>query len=455
MNVEQAKYEALWSKFPQYRASAPGEHLAAHFLQVASPGRDALVYDFGCGTGRGAALIGEHCRVVGFDFAAGCLDPGIDIEFRQHDLTEPVPGPVADYGYCTDVLEHIAPEDVDRVLVNILAAARRVYLNVSTVEDRMGALIGEPLHLTVKDPFWWHERLVELGFRVSSSWYGEESATFYGSAWATGEDFEDRSELNCAQELVVANIKRNLGLGLREIVPHKVQPDTVVHLLAGGPSLVDHEAEILEVGRRGEPIVCVNGTYNWLLDRGIKPAAMVMVDARDWNRRFVERHVDTCQYLIGSQCDHELVASLPRGQTWLWHSGQSELVKRAVGEWAEEHGGRHEWYPVAGASTVMTRAVTLLAMLGYRRIQVFGWDSCLRGDAHHAYAQPENDSRGVVEVTVGGRGFACHPWMLVQASEVQKVVRHIWAAVPDLEISVRGDGLIAAILQTAGESNGG
>jgi hypothetical protein len=180
-----------------------------------------------------------------------------------------------------------------------------------------------------------------------------------------------------------------------------------------------------------------------------------VVDARDWNKRFITRHVDTCQYLMGSQCDHALVASLPPEQTWLWHSGQSELVKQAVGEWAEAQGGRHEWFPVAGASTVMTRAITLLAMLGYRKLTIYGWDSCLRGNAHHAYAQPENDGGGVVPVTVGGREFQCHPWMLVQASEVPKLIRHVWSAVPDLVLNVRGDGLIAAILETAGGRNGG
>jgi SAM-dependent methyltransferase len=451
---EQSKYEQLWAEHKQYRRVAPGEYLAEQFLDLAKPRQEQVVYDFGCGTGRGAARIGLQCRVVGFDFAANCLDAGIDIEFRQHDLTTPLDMPVSDFGFSTDVLEHIEPDNVDRVLLNIGAAARRVYLNISTVPDAMGALIGEPLHLTVESAFWWHDKLVELGFRVDWSHYDEHSATFYCSAWASGQDFEDISILNVTHERVISNIKANLSLGLREIAPHKVQPDKVIRLLAGGPSLADAEDEILVAGRDGEPIVTVNGTYGWLLERGVKPAAMVMVDARDWNKRFLTQTVDTCKYLMGSQCDHEVVASLPREQTWLWHSSGSELVKQAVNEWTQENGGHHQWYPVAGASTVVTRAITLLAMLGYRKVEIFGWDSCLRDDKHHAYEQPENNGRGTVPVTVGGRTFTCHPWMVVQASEVVKLIRHVWSAVPDLELSVRGDGLIAAMLNTAGESNG-
>ena len=453
MNPEAAKYEKLWGEHGIYRAVAPGEQLAQHFLEIARPAPSALVYDLGCGTGRGAARIGEKCRVVGFDFAANCLDPDIEIEFRQHDLTKPLDCECADFAFCTDVMEHIPPEDVDRVLTHILMAARRVYLNISTVDDVCGELIGEPLHLTVKDPFWWHEKLESLGFKVAWSHYNDASVTLYGTAWATGEDFEEVSKLNCEHQQVIDNIKANLGLRLREIVPHAKQ-DTTVMLLAGGPSLSDYEQEIIERGRAGEPIVTVNGCYGWLLERGVKPAAQVMIDARGWNKRFITRTVDTCQYFMGSQCDHELVASLPPEQTWLWHSGQSDLVKQAVTEWAEANGGRHEWYPVAGASTVVSRAITLLAMLGYRKIEVFGWDSCLRDSVHHAYDQPENDAKGAVEVEVGGKVFMCHPWMLVQASEFQKCVRHIWSQLPDLELAVRGDGLIATMLNLAGDDNG-
>lgn len=445
-----ALYEKVW-QHEAYRRFAPGEWRADHFCELAKP--SGKVIDFGCGTGRGATRIAAltGCEVLGLDFARNCLDEGVGIELRQHDLRDPISGPPADFGYCTDVMEHIAPEDVDRVITNIISAARKVYFNISTVPDALGVLVGEPLHLTVESPYWWHDKLSSLGFRVDWSTSDDASVTLYGSGWANGADFEELSKLNVAEEKALANIKRNLDLRLLEVAPHEVQ-DTEVWLLAGGPSLGDYEAEIVEAGRNGVPMVTVNGTYGWLLDRGIKPAAQVMVDARESNRKFITRHVDTCKYLIGSQCDHELVASLPREQTLLWHSGQSELVKRAVDEWAGD--AKYQWWPVAGASTVISRAITLLAMLGFRKIQVFGWDSCLRDDKHHAYEQPENDQRGTVEIAVGNRKFRCHPWMIVQAAEFPKLVRHVWSAVPDLELNIRGDGLIAAMLEEAGARNG-
>jgi hypothetical protein len=88
-------------------------------------------------------------------------------------------------------------------------------------------------------------------------------------------------------------------------------------------------------------------------------------------------------------------------------------------------------------------------MLGFRNIEIFGWDSCLRDDAHHAYAQPENDSETVIEVSCGGRTFKCHTWMAMQASEVQDMVNQMYGRIDDLNICVRGDGLIAHIFNHA------
>jgi hypothetical protein len=105
--IEQAKYEAMWEK-PEYRVFAPGEHVVSQFLEVANPPSGASVRDLGCGTGRaGVILAGLGFEVTQYDFAANCRDEGIELPFVQHDLMKPIAGPPADYGYCTDMLEHI------------------------------------------------------------------------------------------------------------------------------------------------------------------------------------------------------------------------------------------------------------------------------------------------------------------------------------------------------------
>ena len=442
-----ALYQQVWD-IPAYRDFSPGEHVAQTFVEVASP--DDTIIDFGCGSGKGSRMLhvltGQ--KVIGLDWAENSNQE--NIEFHVHDLTKPVPFK-SEYGFCTDVMEHISPNEVDKVLANILTAARNVFFSISMVPDHFGAQVGEPLHLTVENFDWWKNKLeTEHHCRIKWSKEAYPNALFYVTAYANGDDFAKVTSLNAKESDVVENIRKNLGLGLQEICPHETQ-ETQVILLAGGPSLVEHEQEIIQRGKAGELIVTTNGTYNWLIERGIRPAAQVMVDSRPFMKRFTEPHIDSCKYLMASQVDHEIIASLPKDQTYLWHCGDSDLVKDAVDKWTAENDTNREWWPVYGGTTVVLRALPLLAMLGFRKVEVFGWDSCLLGGKHHSYEQPENDGGIVFPVMVGGETFACNPWMIVQANELGKVVRSILGKIDGFEMAVRGDGLIAHMLKTAAD----
>jgi hypothetical protein len=179
-----------------------------------------------------------------------------------------------------------------------------------------------------------------------------------------------------------------------------------------------------------------------------------MVDGREFNKRFLEPAIDTCWYFFSSQVHHEVVKCAPKDRTILFHSGDSACVKELFDEAAKKIGNDVEWYPVYGGSTVVNRALTVLAMLGYRNIEVIGWDSCLRDDEHHAYDQPENDSNLISEVGIGGKWFKCHPWMVVQANEVPKLIKYLLGHIEGFQLHVRGDGLIAHILNHAASQAG-
>jgi len=176
---EQAKYEAMWAH-DAYRVVAPGAWAVPKFLEVANPRKGQTVRDLGCGTGRGgAALADAGLKVTQYDFAVNCRDTGIDLPFVQHDLTKAVPGDPTDYGYCTDVLEHIPTDDVPAVLRNVCTSARRVFLQISCVPDHMGGLIGEQLHLTVQPHDWWKEQLEAFECRILWSEDKGTECSFY------------------------------------------------------------------------------------------------------------------------------------------------------------------------------------------------------------------------------------------------------------------------------------
>lgn len=459
VNPEKRKYERAWA-MPGYRASSPGEHLVVAFMKQAQPKWRSHVIDFGCGTGRaGKRLIEAGMRVTMLDFASNCLDADVreslseDLRFIRHDL-ENTPPVVAEYGFCADVMEHIPTRRVDDVLRNILYAAKNVFFGIHTGNDEHGKKIGEVLHVTQRPSEWWIGRLKDLGFRVAWSQSFEQDGLMYfvvyGSAWEDIADIAKDGSLNVPEEKICENIAVNTLRDWLPVIPHEEQ-DTEVMVLGGGPTLSEYEGTIRDMRARGVKLVTLNGTYNWCLDRGITPSATMLVDARTFNKRFVTPVVDGCKYFVGAQCDPSIFEGLPKDRTHIWYDG-SDKVKEILGRL-----GKEGYYPVAGGSTVLLRAIPLLRMLGYHRFHLFGCDSCLMSPAgngkhsfhHHAFPQAENDNQVIVPVILtGGKVFYCNPWMALQAREFVEVIRFMGE---HIDMIVYGNGLLSHIIQTGAD----
>ena len=138
--TEKQKYEKMWT-VKDYREVSPGELAGNTFLTVVKPDKGSEVIDFGCGTGRGSFYLNfmGGMKTTMLDFASNCLDDDVALamknypdrfDFIEHDLIQE-PTVNAKYGYCTDVMEHIPPKELDTVLGNILGAARQVFFRIS------------------------------------------------------------------------------------------------------------------------------------------------------------------------------------------------------------------------------------------------------------------------------------------------------------------------------------
>ena len=473
-NPEAEKYGRLWA-MPEYRQFSPGQTFASVFLHIARPSRGAAVIDFGCGAGRGALMMSllGGLRVTMVDFVRNCLDPEIQeavttqphaLAFLKHDLEQPLPV-AAQYGFCADVMEHVPPERVDRVLSNILKAAQHVFFSISTADDRCGALIGEVLHLTVRPHAWWLEKFQERGCLVH--WAREESggSAFYVTAWASGHDVVNSGVINVEESAMREQARQNIAAGWKQIHPAGTN-DREIMLIGGGPSLTQFADEIKQRRADGVHAVTFNGAYHWARERGVWPVNQMVVDARAFNARFTHPPDPACMYFIASICHPSVLEGLPRDRTWLYHA-MPGLIKDVL----DEHYGAGGWHAVPGGSSVLLRAIPLFRMLGYRRMHLYGCDSCLvaadgrteysRGAGgtatmlHHAYAQPENESSLVIPVTVGAPGvgsdriFWCHPWMISQAQEFLYLIRTIGDT---FELEVHGDGLLAHLLRVGADS---
>lgn len=476
---ENELYEKMWS-MPEYRKFSPGENVAQVFLEQAQPRKLATVLDLGCGTGRGGYMLAVlgGMNVTFVDFAGNALDEDIlpALESQSHvmrfvkaSLAEPLPM-MAEYGFCTDVMEHIPPEQVKTVLINCLKACQHVFFQIATEDDVMGKLVGHALHLSVHPFDWWLKQLQELDCVVHWSKDTPGTAMFYVTAWSTGHAVVDYGVLNTSEEQVKAQVRANITHGctpvmdgqgvikweptdeaFMQIVPHETN-DMEVMVLGGGPSLALFEDEIRQKRKEGAKLVTMNGAYNWCLERGIGPiSAQIVVDGREFNSRFtrpVSRNenfpgAEPVKYLIASQVHPDVLEGLPVDSTWLWHTTADMFRDELNARYAR-------WYGIPGGSTVLLRALPLLRVLGFHQFHLYGVDSCIARSGEngeiimdHAYAQPENPAEKIVPVNIGGKVFACYMWHVAQAQQFIDLIRFMGH---EMELNIPGDGLLAFIL---------
>jgi hypothetical protein len=176
---EKDKYRFMWM-FRSYAAGSPGQRIADFFVDKFKP--TGTVVDFGCGSGKGSIRLSElGLTPLLVDFADNCRDYDAQkFPFLECDLTEEIPINEK-YGFCTDVMEHIPTEDVEKAIHNIMGAAEEVFFQISTVDDDFGDLVGATLHHTVRPHMWWKDLFQKLGYKVNFAQNLEVASIYYVS----------------------------------------------------------------------------------------------------------------------------------------------------------------------------------------------------------------------------------------------------------------------------------
>jgi SAM-dependent methyltransferase len=165
LESEQLKYELIYARHLWPLEEDPGiDHLDLFLSQIRL---GEYITDFGCGSGYAALVL----RAFGFtvnlvDIARNSLCKGAKKVFGNkficaplHRLPETLP--LADWGYCTDVMEHIPEELIDVCLISMKCKVKNIFFSICGRTDYGGQMIGEELHLTVKPVDWWVEKIAK------------------------------------------------------------------------------------------------------------------------------------------------------------------------------------------------------------------------------------------------------------------------------------------------------
>lgn len=212
-------------------------------------------------------------------------------------------------------------------------------------------------------------------------------------------------------------------------------------IVGSAPSVTSCLQDIKMRVRRGAKVVSMNGSLDWLLDRGIIPDSHVMLDSRESNVRFLKRLPPSTLALLASQCHSaafEYLKEIQHRNVAMWHAlvdtiGTQEAMLRPFME-------THPVVLVGGGTTIGLRALYLAQLSGFNRLHVYGMDSCYTDDRHHAMEQPENDGEFISNVVMGGKTYRCSLWMADQAQGFN----HAWETLrrQGCRVWVHGTGLI-------------
>ena len=120
--------------------------------------------DYGCG--KAIPYDKDRCKEVDLrnPIQKLCNLKSFDLYDPAYEKYATLPNKKYDIVVCTDVLEHIAEQDINYVLTEILSHSKKiVFLNISCQPAlkhfKEGKFKGKNVHISVFDPSWWGHKI--------------------------------------------------------------------------------------------------------------------------------------------------------------------------------------------------------------------------------------------------------------------------------------------------------
>ena len=138
--------------------------LVPTLINVTKENNCKTLLDYGCG--KAIPYDKDRCKEVGLRNPVQelCNIESFDLYDPAYEKYAELPDKKYDIVVCTDVLEHIAEQDIDYVLTQILSRSNKVvFLNIScrpaVKHFKEGKFKGKNVHISVFDPSWWGHKI--------------------------------------------------------------------------------------------------------------------------------------------------------------------------------------------------------------------------------------------------------------------------------------------------------
>jgi uncharacterized Rossmann fold enzyme len=244
--------------------------------------------------------------------------------------------------------------------------------------------------------------------------------------------FTIKTQCALPDEELYRHIEQALARHLPEVSLHPAHTGTAV-LVASGPSVLQEIEAIRHWKDDGAFVVAVKDTHDWLLANGVVPHAAVAIDPTQARAHvFAHPHPDV-QYLIASQVHPDMLDHLTMFHVELWHL----YVRKGQ---TMPHAGIPM---IGGGTTTGLRTIVLLYAMGFRTIELYGFDSCLQDGVLRMNGTRPKETEQINTIVAEGQTFFCNPAMTSQAKEFQSICD----MVPDMTMHAHGEGLIQTILR--------
>lgn len=253
------------------------------------------------------------------------------------------------------------------------------------------------------------------------------------------------SGLPVSEEKYTKNVRDNCLLDLPNLEVQK-EHDLVMVMVCGGPTAKLHLDDIRVKSKDSRyRIFCSNMTHDWLIENGIIPHYQFIIDPKESKINDIKKPHKDVTYLIGISCDPGVFRGL-----------EGYNVKRVfsvsgVGEPTDVNVVKallpyQDISFIVGGSMAGLRAMVLADVMGYLKVEYYGFDSCFYEKDENGepvyYSYKKRRKENILETeTEDGKRYLTSPVFASQARQFIKWKHRLeW-----IDFTIHGDSLTASI----------